>query len=357
MGIQGEGVMQTGGTREQVLWGRLTAPSLATGPAPGLRSLGSGFPASRQGNDWLAGVKAWLFQHFEAVLVLVLLGSLLFIDFFVVYRYAFLLFYFIPILLAGFYLGTRQAVLAALLATGFVVFTTLVHDTGTVAPDTASSFWNLLIWASFLTLTGAMVGRLHEKNQVQLTQLQDAYLGIIAILTKYLESADAYTKSHSERVAVISTELARRLGLSPENVHNVRIAALLHDIGKIEVVELIQRAAALDPSEKAAVDKHTQLGAQLLLTAGAVLQDAIPLVLDHHRRYDDGRETIPIGARILAVADAYDAIVCDRPYRAGRDHWQALEILQEGAGTQFDPQVVATLNGAKEQVLTVYEAA
>jgi putative nucleotidyltransferase with HDIG domain len=348
---------QARGTQRQDLGGRVIAPSLASDPAPRLRGLDSGFTVPRQGVEWLPRIKTWLFQNFEAVLVLVLLGSLLFIDYFVVYKYAFLLFYFIPVLLAGFYLGTRQAMFAALLATGFVVFTTLVQGTSRVAPHAEYNFWNLVIWSSFLTLTGAIVGRLQEKNQVQMAQLQDAYLGIIAILTKYLESADAYTKSHSERVASISTELARRLGLSAEHVHNIWIAALLHDIGKIEVIELIQRAAALDPAEKAEVDNHTRLGAQLLLTAGAVLQDAIPIVLDHHRRYEDGRETIPIGARILAVADAYDAIVSDRPYRAGRHHWEALEILQQAAGTQFDPQVVATLDGAKEQVLTVYEAA
>ncbi len=348
---------QARGTQMQGREGLLTTPSFATDPAPGVRGLESGFTGPQQGNEWLVRVKALLFQHFEAVLVLVLLGSLLFIDFFVVHKYAFLLFYFIPVLLAGFYLGTRQAMFTALLATGFVVYTTLVHGTGRVTPNAEASFWNLVIWSSFLTLTGAIVGQLQEKNQVQMVQLQDAYLGIIAILTKYIESADAYTKSHSERVAAISTELARRLGLSLEHVHNIWIAALLHDIGKIEVIELIQRASALDPAEKAEVDNHTQLGAQLLLTAGAVLQDAIPIVLDHHKRYDDGRETIPIGARILAVADAYDAIVSDRPYRAGRHHWQAMEILQDGAGTQFDPLVVAALDRAKEQVLTVYEAA
>ncbi len=344
---------QARGTQMQDLGGLSTAPSLAAAPAAGIRGLESGFTGPQQGNEWLARVKTRMFLHFEVVLVLVLLGSLLFIDFVVVHRYAFLLFYFIPVLIAGFYLGTRQAMFTALLATGFVVYTTLVHDTGRVTPNAESSFWNLVIWSSFLILTGAIVGRLQEKNQAQMVRLQGAYLGIIAILTKYLESADAYTKTHSRRVAAISTELARRLGLSPEHVHNIWIAALLHDMGKIEVIELIQRAAALDPDEKAEVDNHKQLGAQLLLTAGTVLQGAIPILLDHQRRYDDGREAIPIGARILAVADAYDAIVSDRPYRAG----QAVESLRDGAGTQFDPQVVATLDGAKEQVLAVYEAA
>ena len=326
-------------------------------PGPSIRELGTGIVGSQRRNDWLLKMKTVLFQHFEAALVLVLLSSLLFIDFFVVHKFAFLLFYFIPVLLAGFHLGTKQAMFAALLATGFVVYVTLLQGSGGEQATTGFSFWNLLIWSSFLILTGAIVGRLQERNQIHLAQLQEAYVGIISILTKYLESADAYTKSHSERVAAVSTELAIRLGLPVDAVQNIRIAALLHDIGKIEVIELIQRAAELDPQEKEAVDSHTQLGAQLLLTAGTVLQDAIPIVLDHHRRYDDGSETIPIGARILAVADAYDAIVSDRPYRAGRHHWQAIEILQEGAGHQFDPHVVAVLRDAKAEVMTVYEAA
>ncbi|UCG85755.1 MAG: HD domain-containing protein [Gemmatimonadota bacterium] len=343
--------------QSQGLGGLLTTHATPIHPGPSIRQLETAIAAQHAGNDWFFKLKTVLFKNFEAALVLVLLSSLLFINFFVVHKFAFLLFYFIPVLLAGFYVGTKQAVFAALLATGFVVYTTLMQGGGGAQAPAAFNFWNLLIWSSFLILTGAIVGRLQEKNQIHLAQLQEAYVGIISILTKYLESADAYTKSHSERVAAVSTELAIRLGLPAEAVQNIKIAALLHDIGKIEVIELIQRAAELDPQEKEQVDSHTQLGAQLLLTAGTVLQDAIPIVLDHHRRYDDGREAIPIGARILAVADAYDAIVSDRPYRAGRHHWQAIELLQEAAGGQFDPQVVDVLRDAKAQVTTVYEAA
>ena len=186
-------------------------------------------------------------------------------------------------------------------------------------------------------------------------QLRQAYLGIVTILTKYLGAADAYTKGHSERVASISAALAERLSLSSADVHNISTAALLHDIGKVEVIDLIQKAGALSPEEKAAVDSHTELGAQLLLTAGTVLQDAIPVVLNHHRPFHEGQEAIPIGARIVAVADAYDSIVSDRPYRAGRSHWQALEILQQGSGRQFDPKVVEAMDQVEGQILRVYD--
>lgn len=306
---------------------------------------------------WLASVKRLVYKHFEAAIVLLLVGSLLFISSFVVHQFAFLLFYFIPVLLAGFYVSARQAVLTAVLAAGLVTYVTLLDPFGTKAQAGQSlSFWNLLIWASFLVLTGAMVGRLQERNRLQMRQLQEAYLGIIQILTKYLEAADIHTKSHSERVASLSAIIAERMELPPYEVQNVWTAALLHDIGKIEVVKLIRKAAALEPEEKRRVDAHTELGVQLLLTTGAVLRDAIPLVLEHHRPYHDGGDAIPVGARIIAVSDAYDAIVSDRPYRAGRSHWQAVQILEEAAGRQFDPKVVQALKASEQLVLAEYSA-
>ncbi len=172
-----------------------------------------------------------LLRNFEMVLVLVLVGSLFFINYFVVHKFAFLLFYFIPVLLAGFYLSARYAVATAVLSSGFVVYFTLLDPFGVRVADDSFNFWNLMIWACFLLLTGALVGQIQEKNRFHAGQLRDAYLGIIQILIKYLETADQYTKSHSERVAAVCSVLARRLGLAPAEVQNVWSAALLHDIG------------------------------------------------------------------------------------------------------------------------------
>ncbi len=316
------------------------------------------FVLSSPENDWRARAKHVLLRHFEAVLVLVLVASLLFISSFVVQKFAFLLFYFIPVLLAGYYVGPKQAVLTAILTAALVTYMTVMDPFGNqaeVATPQALNFWNLFTWASFLILTGAIVGKLQEQNRAQLAHLRHAYLGIIQILTKYLEAADAYTKSHSERVASVSAIIAERLGLGTAEVQNVWTAGLLHDIGKTEVIELIKKSAALEPHEKEKVDAHAELGAQLLLTTGAVLRDAVPLVLDHHRPFSDGGDAIPVGARIIAVADAYDAIVSDRPYRAGRSHWQAVEILREAAGRQFDPAVVDALEASKDLVLAQYK--
>ncbi len=331
-------------------------PSYTYGAAALRGSAADGIAAPQ--NALAAKAKEILFKNFEAVLVIVVLGSLLFISSIVVHKYAFLLFYFIPVLMAGYYLGARHSVAIALLTAGFVVYVALVDPFGQrTAGEDSFSFWNLMIWASFLTLTGAIVGQLQEKNNDQMKKLREAYMGIIQILTKYLESADAYTKNHSERVAEVSTALARRLGLGADRVHNIRSAALLHDIGKIEVIDLINKEGALSDEEKSEVDKHTELGAEIILTTGTVLSDVIPLVLDHHRHYDDGGDAIPIGARIIAVADTYDAVRTDRPYRAGRLHWQAVEILEEGAGSQFDPKIVKALSESEGDVGGIYKEA
>jgi len=305
--------------------------------------------------EWANRLKMLLFNNFELILVIVVVASLLFINFFVVNKFAFFLFYFIPVLLAGFYLSARHAVTTAIFCSALVAYFTIMDPFGAAEADSTINFWNLFIWACFLTLTGALVGSLQEKNRLYTLQLRDAYRGIIQILVKYLEAADEYTKTHSERVAAVSTILARRLGLGPGEVQNVWSAALLHDIGKIEVIDLIRKEAALDDEEKKEVDAHTELGARLILTTGTVLNDVIPLVLDHHRRYENGGDAIPFGARIITVADTYDAVLTDRPYRAGRMHFQALEILEESSGRQFDPKVVEALKEAEAEVLAVYK--
>jgi len=178
-------------------------------------------------------------------------------------------------------------------------------------------------------------------------QLKSAYLGILEILSKYIESSDTYTQGHSVRVSNYATELAEAMRLSPRDVENVKVAALLHDIGKVDIsTALIGKAASLSREEKNLMDSHTERGAQILSSVASILSDAIPLVRAHHQYFDhDGQKgfllsNIPLGARVLAVADAFDAMTTDRPYRSGMPPWKAIEELEKGAGRQFDPEIV-----------------
>ena len=205
-----------------------------------------------------------------------------------------------------------------------------------------------MIWGGFLILSGYVVGTLYEQKEQKLRELKNAYVGVLEILTKYLESYDRYTRSHSLRVADYSTNIAIAMELPRNQVENIKVAALLHDIGKIEISsDLIKKAARLTDDEKKEVDTHAQKGLELLSMVGGVLKEAMPIVEAHHTYFvehtADGKghgKQVPLGARIIAVADSFDAMVTDRPYRKGKTHWEAMDELERFAGTQFDPKVV-----------------
>ncbi len=136
--------------------------------------------------------------------------------------------------------------------------------------------------------------------------------------------------------------------LSRQHVDNIKAAALLHDIGKTEIsMDIVNKAASLSKEEKELMASHTEKGAEILGMVGGILKEAVPIVLAHHKYYfesekfsSDESDKIPIGAAIIAVADAYDAIVTDRPYRAGKPPWKAYEEIEKEAGKQFHPEVV-----------------
>jgi len=165
----------------------------------------------------------------------------------------------------------------------------------------------------------------------------------VEILTKFLESKDPYTKGHSVRVAELAADTARAMKTDEDEVETIRVAALLHDIGKVDIsTSVINKAASLTEEERKEIDTHSEKGGDILKSVGGVLKQAIPLVVAHHRSFAHGEnsEDVPLGARIIAVADAFDSMVTDRPYRKAMPLWEAIEKLKEGAGTQFDPKVV-----------------
>jgi putative nucleotidyltransferase with HDIG domain len=193
---------------------------------------------------------------------------------------------------------------------------------------------------------------LYEEKEKKIKELRSAYMGILEILSKYLESADRYTQGHSVRVAHLSEDIARTMGLPPLEVENVRAAALLHDIGKIEIsLDVLHKAAALTDEEKELMDSHSEKGARIISLVGGVLKEAVPIVSAHHKYFFEakkphsdeeghGGKEVPLGAAIIAVADAFDAMVTDRPYRSGMQPWQAFEEVEKGSGKQFHPGAV-----------------
>ena len=183
-------------------------------------------------------------------------------------------------------------------------------------------------------------------------QLQRAIYQSLLGLANALEAKDSYTRGHSERVGAWSRRVAAALGLSPDEIETIGQAGLLHDIGKIGVPEaVIRKRGPLDDEEWALMRRHPLIGAQIVAAFEFFTRGA-DVIRHHHERcdgsgYPDGlaAAAIPRGARIVAVADVYDALTSDRPYRAALPHAAAVEHLIGQAGRTLDEEVVAAFIG------------
>ncbi len=285
--------------------------------------------------------------------LLVLLGIVAItgvINFFVVNQRAFLNFYYLPVVFGAYTMGLRKGVYSAVAACAIVFLIALAsaRQFGAADPEAWMRWLDLGTWGCFLILTSYVVGTLYETKELQLRELRDAYEGIIELMSKLIDSADKYTEDHSRRVADYSVEMAHALHLREDLIEDIRIGGFLHDIGKIEIsTEVLRKAAGLTDDEFSEMKSHVDHGARLMRSMGGILKRVIPMVAYHHERWDGNGykglkgEAIPIGARIIAVADTYDAIVSERAYRKSRTHTQAVEIIRQASGAQFDPQVVA----------------
>jgi putative nucleotidyltransferase with HDIG domain len=293
--------------------------------------------------------KQIILRHFEKILVSVILIAAFMGTYFVEEKFIILNFYYLPVLVSGYFLGRRLGVLTAVFSILAVVICGMVFPERFFSSrEILKGVVQLSSWGGFLILASVAVGTLYERNEQQLKELKNAYIGVLEILSKYLESTDRYTKGHSVRVAELATDIGMAMGLPRSEVENIRVAGLLHDIGKIEVSgEILRKAAELSSEEKELMDLHTVKGAYILTAVGGVLKEVVPIVVAHHKYFIDTLEAtdgdtlkIPLGARVIAVADAFDAMTTDRPYRKGMPPWEALQEIVAKAGKQFDPDVV-----------------
>jgi putative nucleotidyltransferase with HDIG domain len=187
-----------------------------------------------------------------------------------------------------------------------------------------------------------------EANKRLARRLQAMTRGVVRAIADTLEAKDRYVYGHARRVSGYASAIGRRMRLCGPLLEQLSLAALLHDVGKISTPDsILLKPAALDEEERAVVQLHSERGARLL-AAVPEMEEVAAAVLHHHENYDGtgypqglSGEHIPLASRIIHVADAYDAMTSPRPFREAYGHERAVRVLKQGAGSQFDPQVVA----------------
>lgn len=259
-------------------------------------------------------------------------------------------FYALPTLYSAYFYGRRHATLTALgsvlLVVLIVYFNPFLLAQKQGVEIAGEKWYDITVWGGLLLVTAYAMGTLYERNAARIRELRQTYHGLLMILRQFI-SKDKYTQNHSYRVSIYAVKIAGQMGLDTENIEDVRAAAMLHDIGKLDISrELLYKAARLTENDFKEVKSHVEKGVEMLEGVGGSLRRVIPIILAHHDKFDGSGyhptrgEDIPLEARIISVADVYDSLTSDRPYRKAMSPFDAKEIIVKGAGTDFDPHVV-----------------
>jgi len=204
---------------------------------------------------------------------------------------------------------------------------------------------------------------LYKRLEETHIKLKDSFVGILKALTAAIEAKDSYTDGHVQRTSMYAELVAKEMQLPDDIVESIKYASILHDIGKIGIPEsILLKPGKLTEEEKKIMQKHPEIGVNIIKDI-EFLKKAIPAIMYHQERYDGNTKAefpgypnglkgdqIPIGAHIIAVVDAYDAMTSDRPYRKAMSHEEAIAILKAEKGKQFHPQAVDALLKVLEKI-------
>lgn len=268
------------------------------------------------------------------------------------YKMVILNLFFLPVAMSGLFLGRYRAgvmTLFCVISASCVVAFRLV-DLGPPASPLVVAL-AITVWAAVLGLTALLIGTLSDDRVAKVQELHDAYVGVVEVLSQYLQSARPTIKARSIRVAELCQQIAAAMNLSPRQIDDIRVAALLHDIGNIEVTtKIIRRAVGTIEDEVTGTEGHTFQGTDLMLSLGSVLKGAVPLLLNQDESISASKTTgstkpsleVPIGARIIRAVRAY----CTFADSAGAARFAPVEIVKElrrNRAAAFDADVLDAL--------------
>src|SRR5216684_4429999 len=218
---------------------------------------------------WISGLTQ---VNKELLLIFSIVASAALVNFFVEGQRLVLTFYNLPTLFAVYYFGRRRAVQAAVATILFVTWVNVMHPTlfnrGPVPVEDLLGWSDLSIWAGFLVIFAYATGTLHEHSEERMRELRETYFGVLQILSQMI-SNDKFTQNHSYRVSIYATQIAEEMGMPEERIEDVRAAALLHDIGKLDTSrEILYKAARLTDEEMTQVRGHVDKGVGMLSPVG-----------------------------------------------------------------------------------------
>ena len=257
------------------------------------------------------------------------------------YKMVVLNLFYLPVVLAAFFLGRyRAGVLCLLCIVSASIVTVLDIENFAALRSPVVIGLAVTVWGAVLGLTAILVGTLSDERNRQLDELNEAYVGVIEVLSRYLQNADQSLRATSNRVAQTSQKIGQQMGLTTHQLDDIRVAALLHDLEHLEITaRVIQRAVGT--IEDDAVDSHTFNGTELTASLGSVLTRAFPLIMQQSNDLQAGKSTDPIGARIIRAVRAFDLLVHSSDIRHGTvGSHEALELMRQDTITQYDAEVL-----------------
>ena len=262
--------------------------------------------------------------------------------------------YTLPTIFSAYVYGRRHAVMTAVF-TGLVAFSLFYTNPDmifSVEVSTSDKWFELASWAGMLVIIAYAMGSLYEAQNRSISELRKTYHGLLTMV-QHTVSRDQQAQSHSFRVSVYASKIAQQLGFDVERCEDVRLAALLHDIGGSETNRIVL-TKALELTGNQSVRTNNWIfwkeSNDRLEDENWNLRRILPIVLEHYDRFHGAernltsRKDLPIEARILIVADVFDSLTIDRPYRRSLSIEEALKCIQKQSGTGFDPEVVQALH-------------
>ena len=283
----------------------------------------------------LTGAKSFVVRHFERIFVLVLVAAMVLIHYWVDAKLALLSFYYLPMILAGFYGGRRFAVVAGFFIVALVFFFQATEGLEMLPGIYGGALITFVPWGGFLILTGYVVGGLAEQLAARLQDVKHAYLATLELLAFHLESTEHHQQGHSHRVAEVATAIGRELQLDPDEIEDLRIAALLHEVGTQD--QRLLRLLSRSVSDNAVPLARAMRGAAAIIGEYGHYYEIVG------EDWDIEALPIPLQARILAVADAFETLQSATPVRPAMPKWAALEEVEKGAGKTFSRDAARAL--------------